>query len=180
MANHLSFTEIWLHLFSLGFALVTSLGSHACAFKHKSAWGPQWIKAPHRWPYLSTLQWAVDTADLYVAMFGPWDDLQSLKITAQNHHVTTWCIGLSRDKTVRGLEKWTWYSKIHPARIAWRVTWTALVPELLSRHQTCHHMTALKSKQIRLEFHALFLWHSKGAPHMNCDSLWLFLFHKRT
>lgn len=39
--------------------------------------------------YLSTLQRAVDTADLDVAMFGPGDDLQSLKVAAQNHHVTT-------------------------------------------------------------------------------------------
>lgn len=48
--------------------------------------------------YLSTLQWTIDTADLDVAMFSPWDDLQSLKVTAQNHHVTTRSIGLWREK----------------------------------------------------------------------------------
>lgn len=51
-------------------------------------------RAPLHYSYLSTLQWAVDTADLDIAMFGPWDDLQSLKVTAQNHYVTTRRIGL--------------------------------------------------------------------------------------
>lgn len=61
--------------------------------------------------YLSTLQWAVDTADLDVAMFSPGDDLQSLKVTAQNHHITTWRVGLSRDKeTARRGERWKWHS----------------------------------------------------------------------
>lgn len=64
--------------------------------------------------YLSTLQWAVDTADLDVAMFGPWDDLQSLKVTAQNHHITTWRIGLSRDKETAKGERDEDETPIHP------------------------------------------------------------------
>lgn len=126
-------------------------------------------RAPVCYSYLSTLQWAVDTANLDVAMFGPWDDLQSLKVTAQNHHVTPWCIGLLRDKeTARRGERWRW----HPVRIAWRVTWTALGLEPVSLQQTCHHTTALAYKHIRLVF--------RSRSHMSHDSLWLCLLHKRT
>ncbi len=73
--------------------------------------GTQHDTAPLHHSYLSTLQWAVDTADLDVAMFGPGDDLQSLKVTAQNHHITTWCVGLSRHKEIARMgERWRWHS----------------------------------------------------------------------
>lgn len=103
-------------------------------------------------------------------MFGPWDDLQSLKVTAQNHHVTPWCVGLSRDRETGRDEGDT---QMRPKRTAWRVTWGAVVLESVSLHQICHHMTALQYKWIRLDSYALFLWLSEGDLHMSCDSRWL-------
>lgn len=45
------------------------------------------------------------------------------------------------------------------------------VPKPVSPHQKNHHKTALKNKQMRLEFYYLFLWFSEGELHMSCDSL---------
>lgn len=36
------------------------------------------------------------------------------------------------------------------------------VPKPVSLHQKNHHKTALKNKQMRLEFYYLFLWLSEG------------------
>lgn len=47
------------------------------------------------------------------------------------------------------------------------------VPKPVSPHQKNHHKTALKNKQMRLEFYYLFLWFSEGELHMSCDSLWI-------
>lgn len=66
--------------------------------------------------YLSTLWWAVYTAHLDVTMFGPWDDLQPFKVTAQNHHITSGCIGLWKKQRER---EGVWNdTKIHPERMA--------------------------------------------------------------
>lgn len=45
--------------------------------------------------------------------------------------------------------------------------------------KTCHHMTALEHRRIRLEFYTLFVWFSQEELHMSCDSLWLCLHHRR-
>lgn len=110
--------------------------------------------------YLSTLQWAINTADLDVAMFGPWDDLQSLKVAAQNHHITTWGIGLWRER---------WNQEKKDEDDTQRKLYGGLleqhsihVPKPVSPHQKKHHKTALTDKQMRLVFYYLFLWLSEG------------------
>lgn len=48
--------------------------------------------------YPAKLVGALHTAHLYVSILSSWDNLHTLKVTSQDHHITTWAIGLEKKR----------------------------------------------------------------------------------
>lgn len=46
--------------------------------------------------YPAKLVGALHTAHLYVSILSSWDNLHALKVTSQDHYITTWAIGLEK------------------------------------------------------------------------------------